>query len=106
MFTTWIIYGGSNVMEREEQINFLLNIKYNSLKRCQLNYLTFKQFKQMVYQTKWLIEVPESLSTIAKDIDSITVEDVIDHVVSQGEKLQEDIKDLNKKFEEENYEKE
>ena len=105
MLVDWIIYGGSNVMEREEQINFLLNIKYNSLKRCQLNYLTFKQFKDMVYQSKWILAVPDSLSTIAKDIDSITVEDVIDHVVSQGENLQKDIKELNKKFEEEDYEK-
>ncbi|MDO4377588.1 MAG: hypothetical protein Q4C64_00375 [Erysipelotrichia bacterium] len=89
----------------EEQINFLLNIKFNSLKRCQLNYLNFKQFKQMVYQTKWLVEVPNSLSMIAKDIDSITAEDVIDYVVSDGKKLQDDIDKLNKKFEEEDYEK-
>lgn len=89
----------------DEQINFLLNIKYNSLKRNQLNYLTFKQFKQMVYQTKWLIEQPTSLSVIAKDIDAITADEVIDYIVSDGKKLEKDIDDINKKFEEEEYEK-
>lgn len=89
----------------DEQINFLLNIKYNSLKRNQLNYLTFKQFKQMIYQTKWLIEQPTSLSVIAKDIDAITADEVIDYIVSDGKKLEKDIDDINKKFEEEEYEK-
>lgn len=89
----------------DEQINFLLNIKYNSLKRNQLNYLSFKQFKQMIYQTKWLLEQPTSLSVIAKDIDAITADEVIDYIVSDGKKLEKDIDDINKKFEEEEYEK-
>ncbi|MGN1398760.1 MAG: hypothetical protein ACI4WG_02015 [Erysipelotrichaceae bacterium] len=83
----------------DKEINFLLHIKYNSLTRNQLQYLSFPQFKQMVYNTIWMIQVPDHISKIASDIDSITVEEVIDYVVGSGDKLQESINKVNKEFE-------
>ena len=89
-------------MDRE--INFLLHIKYNSLTRNQLHYLSFQQFKQMVYNSKWMLAVPDHISKIASDINSITVDEVIDYVVGNGDKLQDSIDKMSKEFEGENYE--
>ena len=99
-----IVSKRSLLIQYHKEINFLLHIKYNSLTRNQLHYLSFQQFKKMVYNSKWMLAVPDHISKIASDINSITVDEVIDYVVGNGDKLQDSIDKMSKEFEGENYE--
>ena len=51
-----------------------------------------------------MLAVPDHISKIASDINSITVDEVIDYVVGNGDKLQDSIDKMSKEFEGENYE--
>ncbi len=75
----------------DEQIDVLLNIKLYSLRRNHLENLTLQELKEVIYHTKWLINVPDSLSKIASDISSITINDIADYY---SKKRENDIGDL------------
>ncbi len=69
----------------DEQIDVLLNIKLYSLRRNHLEDLTLQDLKEVIYHTKWLISVPASLSRIASDISSITINDIADYYSQKRE---------------------
>lgn len=87
----------------EQQINFLLHIKLQSLKREGLEPLTYKQLKRVIYQTKWLLQVPSSISQIADDIESLTISEVAKYLTVHDEQLQKEISKLQEAVQSENF---
>jgi len=83
----------------DKQINFLLHIKLNSLKRDGLDSLTFKQLKRVIYETKWLLAIPHSVSEIAKDINDLTINEVAKYLTVNDQALVKGMKELNDAFE-------
>lgn len=90
----------------EKYINCLINLKLASIKRNSLDYLTFKQLQKVLYQTRWRLYVPDSISEIASDIESLTIEEIVKVLTSSDDLLQDSIDKMREELEELGYEKE
>ena len=60
----------------EKEITFLLNMKLYELKRNHMPSLTFQQLRGVLYSTRWLKGVPARLNEMARDISSLSFEEV------------------------------
>ncbi len=68
----------------DKYIDFLLNVKLTKFKRENLESLTYKQLRKVMYSTKWILKMPTSLSQIASDIDSLTFNEVAEFLMNNN----------------------
>jgi hypothetical protein len=59
-----------------------------------------------LYNTKWRLYIPDSLSVIASDIESLTVEEIVDYLTSSDDLLEKSVEEFKKELEVLGYEKE
>lgn len=85
----------------DKNIEFLLNMKLFELKREGMDYLNLNNLKDVIYNTKWLINVPSQLHKIAKDINSLTGKEVADYLSSRKVVTDFDFDDLEVNLDEE-----
>ncbi|HPX32820.1 MAG TPA: hypothetical protein PLT36_04885 [Erysipelotrichaceae bacterium] len=90
----------------EKYVNCLINLKLASIKRNELDNLTFNQLQKVLYNTKWRLYIPDSLSVIASDIESLTVEEIVDYLTSSDDLLEKSVEEFKKELEVLGYEKE
>ncbi|MDI9540586.1 MAG: hypothetical protein QM204_03815 [Bacillota bacterium] len=90
----------------EKYINCLINLKLNSIKRDSLDSLTFEQLQRVLYHTRWRMYVPDSLSMIASDIETLTVEEIVEFLTSSDDLLERSIEEMRKELEVLGYEEE
>lgn len=90
----------------EKYVNCLINLKLASIKRNELDNLTFNQLQKVLYNTKWRLYIPDSLSVIANDIESLTVEEIVDYLTSSDDLLEKSVEEFKKELEVLGYEKE
>lgn len=90
----------------EKYINCLINLKLSSIRRNSLDSLTFKQLQKVLYHTRWRLYVPDSVSEIASDIESLTIEEIVDFLTSSDELLEKSIEEMRKELEVLGYEEE
>ncbi len=89
----------------EKYVNCLINLKLASIKRNELDNLTFNQLQKVLYNTKWRLYIPDSLSVIASDIESLTVEEIVDYLTSSDDLLEKSVEEFKKELEVLGYEK-
>ena len=84
----------------DKYVNFLLNIKLNELRRNHIESLTYQQLLGVLNQGKWLIARPTNLSAIARDINSVTIDEVVDFIAGDNTKLTEDFEKMSNELSE------
>ncbi|HPW53597.1 MAG TPA: hypothetical protein PLI19_05555 [Erysipelotrichaceae bacterium] len=90
----------------EKYINCLINLKLSSIRRNSLDSLTFDQLKRTLYNTRWRLNVPDSISIIASDIETLTVEEIVNFLTSSDDILEKSIREMRRELEELGYEEE
>lgn len=88
----------------EKYINCLINLKLSSIRRNSLDSLTFDQLKRTLYNTRWRLNVPDSISIIASDIETLTVEEIVNFLTSSDDILEKSIREMRRELEELGYE--
>jgi hypothetical protein len=83
----------------EKYIVCLLNLKLASIKRNSLDSLTFKQLQYVLYNTKWKLQIPESISVIASDIETLKVEEIVDFLTGTDDVLKKSVDEMRKELE-------
>jgi len=68
----------------EQQLKFLIETKVNKLRREQSSAITCDQVEQTLMNSKWQGKIPAHLSVVASDIDTLTVEDVVNYITRDG----------------------
>ena len=91
--------------DQEFNIKFLITNKLSALKRNNLPTLTYKQVEETLYSTKWEKAVPDHLCDIARDVESLTVEEVVNFLTKEALTNKYDLANLDQDFEGGNYEK-
>ncbi len=85
--------------DQEYNIKFLINNKLFALRRNNLPTLTYKQVEETLYSTKWNKAVPEHLCDIARDVEALTVEEVVNYLTKEALTTKYDLADLDRDFE-------
>jgi len=78
----------------EEQISFLLNLKLSNLRREKLSTLTYQQIEHTLLTTRWAKGRPMHINTIARDIDELTVEDIVNCLTREAMVGKNDLTEL------------
>ena len=85
--------------DQEYNIRFLINSRLFELRRNNLPNLTFGQIEDTLYSTKWKNAVPEHICDIAKDIQDLTVEEVVNYLTKEALTSKYDLADVDRDFE-------
>ncbi len=67
----------------DEQTKFLIELKTNQFKRNSLSTLTYKQVENTLENTKWKDGKPSHLCYIAQDINTLTIDEVIEYLTQR-----------------------
>lgn len=84
--------------DKEFNIKFLITNKLFALRRNNLPTLTYRQVEETLYSTKWEKSVPEHLCDIARDIESLSVEEVVNFLTHEALTSKYDLADLDQDF--------
>lgn len=68
----------------QNKIEFLIGLKLKQLQRNSLASLKYEQIERTLFRTKWQKRVPLHICEIASDIDSLTVEDVVNFLTREA----------------------
>ncbi len=88
-----------------KEIRFLLQLKLSSLKRNSLDTLTYIQIERTVYNTCWKKQVPLHLNEIARDINSLTADDIVNYLTRENLVTRFDLSELASSLEGDKNEK-
>ena len=91
--------------DQEFNIKFLINNRLFALRRNNLPTLTYRQVEDTLYSTKWAKGVPAHLCDIARDIQELKVEEVVNYLTREALTSKYDLANLERDFEGDKYEK-
>ena len=93
------------VKDYSKEIRFLLQLRLSKLRRSSLDTLTYIQIERTVYNTCWKKRVPVHLNEIARDIDSISADDIVNYLTRENLVTRFDLSELASSLEGDKYEK-
>ncbi len=83
----------------ESKMSFLIDLKVKKLQRESLASLKYNQVERALMNTKWQKRIPMHLCEIASDIDSLTVEDVVNYLTKESLVSKDKLETLASMFE-------